>query len=108
LTTFSGIPFGHKFPYAYLEGKRVLGLALEDLRKRTDLKKQLGMNPQVGRGAITGSQSDAVWDFLSLSKAADAKRFTKYPHLTLGINAAAAEVMVTIPNAISGSIRRRL
>jgi hypothetical protein len=108
LTRFSGIPFGHKVPYTYLEGKRVLGLALEELRKRSDLKKQLGMNPLPGRGAITGSQSDAVWNFLSLSKAADASQFTKYPHLTLGITSSATEVVVTIPNANSGRIKRKL
>ena len=109
LTKFSGIPFGHKYPYAYLEGKRVLGLALEQLRSRRDLKTKLGMNPKVlGRGAITGTQSDAVWNFLSLSNARDADNFTKYPHLTLNITSSAAEVMVTAPHRVSGGIKRNL
>ncbi len=109
LTKFSGIPFGHKYPYAYLEGKRVLGLALEQLRNRRDLKTKLGMNPKVlGRGAITGTRSDAVWNFLSLSNARDADNFTKYPHLTLGITSSAAEVMVTVPHRVSGGLKRNL
>jgi hypothetical protein len=109
LTKFSGIPFGHKYPYAYLEAKRVLALALEELRSRRDLKTKLGMNPNVlGRSAITGSQSDTVWNFLSLSSARDADNFTKYPHLTLGITSSSAEVMVTVPNAVSGGIKRNL
>ena len=109
LTKFSGIPFGHEYPYAYLEAKRVLGLALEQLRSRRDLKTKLGMNPAVlGRGAITGTQSDAVWNFLSLSNARDADNFTKYPHLTLNITSSAAEVLVTVPHRVSGGIKRNL
>ncbi len=37
LTMFSGFPFGRDHPFTYLEGKRVLGLALGELRKRRDL-----------------------------------------------------------------------
>jgi hypothetical protein len=32
LTMFAGFPFGPSHPYTYLEGKRVLGLAMEELR----------------------------------------------------------------------------
>lgn len=109
LTRFTGIPFSHENPYAYLEAKRVLGLALEELRARSDLKKQLGMNPSLeGRGAVTGTRADAVWNFLSLSNERDAAQFTRYPHLTLGITAVATEVMVTVPNAVSGRIKHKL
>jgi hypothetical protein len=86
LTTFFGFSFGRDRPFTYLEGKRVLGLALDELRGRKELRTGLGMNPKIlGRPAITGRQSDAVWNFLSLSGASDAQSFTKYPHLTLGI-----------------------
>jgi hypothetical protein len=61
LTMFAGIPFGRERPFTYLEGKRVLELALVELRSHRELKRRLGMNPKVpGRPAITGRQGDAV------------------------------------------------
>src|ERR1035437_4200075 len=70
LTMFSGFPFGPDQQFTYLEGKRVLKLALSELRSRRDLLDRLGINPKSpGRGSITGRQRDAVWDFLSLSAA---------------------------------------
>ncbi|MEJ2375129.1 MAG: hypothetical protein P8Y71_06775 [Pseudolabrys sp.] len=54
LTMFSGFPFGRDNPFTYLEGKRVLELAIGELRKRRDLRDQLNMNPkEPGRPAIT-------------------------------------------------------
>lgn len=46
LTQFSGFPFGHDHPFTYLEGKRVLGLALGELRGNRHLRDVLGMNPK--------------------------------------------------------------
>jgi hypothetical protein len=37
LTTFTGFPFGRDHPYTYLEAKRLLRLALDELRTRRDL-----------------------------------------------------------------------
>lgn len=109
LTQFAGFPFGYDHPFTYLEGKRVLGLALGDLRANLGLRDGLGMNPKApGRPAITGKQGDAVWDFLSLSKASEAENFTKHPHLTLGIVASAIEAMVTVPNSVNSTMRRNL
>jgi len=109
LTTFTGFPFSRDHPYTYLEGKRILGLALSELRHRRDLKKTLGMNPTIpGRPAITGRQEDRVWDFLSLSPASSASNFTHHPHLTMGLRTDAAEAMVTIPNAVNGTMRANL
>src|SRR4029077_19712538 len=102
-------PFGHDRPFTYHEGKRVLELAMEDLRRRHDLLEKLRMNPKApGRSAITGRRSDAVWDFLSLTRAGEAENFTNYPHLTLGVVAQAVEAMVTVPNAINSTMRRNL
>ena len=109
LTMFSGFSFGPGHPFTYLEGKRVLRLALDELRSRHDLKDRLGMNPKApGRPAITGRQRDSVWDFLSLSGASEKDNFTKYPHLTLGIRSQAVEAMVTVPNAVNNTMRRNL
>lgn len=109
LTMFAGIPFGSEHPYTYLEAKRLLKLAREELRTRRDLQKTLGMNALVdGRGMIKGRDADAVWDFLSLSRASDAEKFTKYPHLTLNIASHAVEAMVTIPHHVNTPVKRAI
>ena len=109
LTQFSGFPFGHDHPYTYLEGKRVLGLALGELRQDRRLRSVLRMDPKaLVRSAITGRQADAVWDFLSLSAASESENFTKHPHLTLGIVGSAVEAMVTVPNSVNSTMRRNL
>ena len=109
LTTFSGFAFGSDHPYTYLEGKRVLGLALSELRARCDLQKRLGVDPSApGRSAITGRQGDAVWDFLSLMNGDAEDGFTKNPHLTLGVTSHMIEAMVTVPHAVNTFFRRKL
>ena len=109
LTMFSGFPFGHDHPFTYLEGKRVLGLALGELRNRRALVNGLGVNPNsAGRSAITGRQADVVWNFLSLSAASEEDSFTKHPHLTSGIGSQAVEAMVTVPNAVNNTMRKNL
>ncbi|MVT68362.1 hypothetical protein GPL21_25020 [Bradyrhizobium pachyrhizi] len=109
LTMFSGFPFGRDHPFTYLEGKRVLELAMGELRQRSDLRSKLKMNPKApGRPAITGRQSNAVWDFLSLASSGKIENFTKHPHLTLGVIAHEVEAMVTVPNAVNGTMRRNL
>lgn len=109
LTMFAGFQFGRDHPFTYLEGKRVLGLAMGELRKRSDLKSMLGMNPaHPGRGAITGRKEDRVWDFLSLSPLKDNDSFTKHPHLTLGLHADFVEAMVTVPNAVNNVMRANI
>ena len=106
LTMFSGFQFGRDHPFTYLEGKRVLGLAMGELRKRADLKRVLGMNPaHPGRGAITGRNGDGVWDFLSLSTLQKDESFTKQPHLTLGVLTDCIEAVVTVPNAVKKPMR---
>ena len=86
------MPFRSDHPFTYLEGKRVLELAMGELRGRRDLRNQLRMNPKApGRPAITGRRPDAVWDSLSLAPSGAAENFTKYPHLTLGVVSSAVE-----------------
>jgi hypothetical protein len=109
LTMFSGFPFGHDHPFNYLEGKRVLVLALGELRSCRELMDRLGMNPKMGgRPAITGRQGNAVWDFLSLSGTSEEINFTNYPHLTLGVESQAVEAMVTVPHAVNNVMRHNL
>ena len=107
LTVFSGLPFGSEEPYSYPEAKRLLKLAMDELRQRKDLVRQLGMDADgPGRGAITGIQGVAVWDFLRLQGAPDT--FTKYPHLTLSVQSDRLVTIVAVPNSIQQNLRKRI
>ena len=109
LTTFSGIHFDDQNPYSYPEAKRLLKLLMEQLRKSQALHTQLGIQLNApGRGAITGSKNDGVWDFIRLAIAQGEDSFTKYPHLTLSIESDRAIVQVTIPNGVDRQLRRKL
>jgi len=108
ITRFDGIPFNSEHPYTYREGKRVLQLAMDELRQRRDLRK-LGMDPDgEGRPAITGKDGTSVWDFLPLKAARGNANFTECPHLTLAIGAQRTVVIVTLPNAVSSKMRRNV
>ncbi len=109
LTVFSGIPFGEKNPYSYREAKRLLKLALQQLRTRQQLKEKLGMDSDSGgRPAITGRDRSSVWDFLPLKQCRGEAAFTKCPHLTMSIEQDRLACHVTIPNGIKGVLRRNL
>ena len=107
LTTFTGFAFGRNEPYSYLEAKRQLRLATDELRKRRDLVDALGMDPNgKGRGAITGSQGDAVWDYLPLNGAPE--KFTQFPHLTISVQSDRLVTIITVPNGIQPRLRKRI
>jgi hypothetical protein len=108
LTMFDGFSFSEDNPYTYLEAKRLLKLAMRELRKDRGLIA-LGMDRKgSGRGAITGRTGSSVWDFLPLVDRPRGGVFTKYPHLTLSVHADRLEVAITIPNGVIGPVRRRL
>ncbi len=108
LTMFDGFPFSDDNPYTYGEAKRLLNLALEELRKDRTLR-DLGMDPKApGRTAITGRGGRAVWDFLPLKDRPKRGAFTGYPHLTLAIHADHLEAAITIPNGVIRPVRQRL
>lgn len=107
LTMFDGFPFSDNNPYTYGEAKRLLRLALKELRHDRRLR-QLGIDARAdGRPAITGRSASVVWDFLPLAKRPRGA-FTQYPHLTLAIHSDHLEVSLTIPDAVGSDIRRRL
>ncbi|WP_439611768.1 hypothetical protein [Reyranella sp.] len=108
LTRFSGVSFSDEHPYTYLEAKRILRLLINELRGRRDLRDGLGVDPNApGRGSITGSKGQIVWDFLSL-RGDLGKGVTTRPHLSLGIGAQRLGVMVTIPDKVEGRVRGAL
>jgi tetratricopeptide (TPR) repeat protein len=109
LTVFAGIPFTVANPYNYLEAKRLLQLAMMELRKRDDLKRTLGVDASApGRGAITGQDGTSVWDFLRLEIAKGADTFTSFPHLTLDIQREFLQAIVIVPHGIRSDFRRNL
>lgn len=109
LTTFSGIPFRADEPYNYLEAKRVLKLAMDELRKNRVLVREIGMDPLLsGRPSITGKDGGFVWNFLRLKAAGSEETFTSYPHLTLSIQNDGLVAIVTIPHGIKPAFRRNL
>lgn len=108
LTMFDGFLFSADNPYTYGEGKRLLKLAIAELRKNRVLKA-LGIDPAApGRSAITGRGQRSVWDFLSLADRPKRGLFTSYPHLTLAVHADHLEVAITVPNGVVRTVRRRL
>ena len=108
LTMFDGFPFSADNPYMYGEAKRLLKLAMAELRKDKSLQR-LGMDPNApGRGAITGRGRKGVWDFLSLAERPKEGSFTNYPHLTLSVFEDRLQVAVTIPNGVVRPVRKRL
>jgi hypothetical protein len=108
LTMFDGFPFSKDNSYTYGEGKRLIKLAMGEIRKSPDLRK-LGMDPKApGRKKITGTRGRGVWDYLSLTERPRRGGFTSYPHLTLGVNDEGLNVAVTIPNGVAPCVRKKL
>ena len=109
LTVFSGVPFGRDHPYNYREAKRILRLAMGELRTREKLAKELGVDLEApGRPAITGEESSLVWDFLRFRGEAAKDPFTKHPHLALSIRSEDVFAFLTLPNGMKTSYRRSL
>jgi len=108
LTEFSGVPFGPKHSYNYPEAKRALVLLMQELRRRRDLKQELGADLAAeGRPAITGQVGSRVWDFLRLDRN-PSEGSTKAPHLTAALRQEEVWVMLCLPNAMSGVYRSRI
>lgn len=109
LTKFSGIPFHADEPYNYLQAKRVLKLALKELRKNKALAREVGMAPKlIGRSGITGKEGVAVWDCLRLAGSEADKEFTKHTHLTLSIERDRLKATITVPHRVKAALRKRL
>ena len=106
LTAFNGFQFGGG-GFNYREGRRILDLAMGALRRRTDLRSELGIAPQhPGRGAV--KEDDDVWDVLVFADFAEAQDFTENPHLSLGIGWTDVSAMLTLPNKARAPHRRAL
>src|SRR5262249_2334070 len=92
----------------YREAKRLLKLAMTELRGNAPLRS-LGMDPaSPGRGAIKGDGAPYVWDFVRLTDHPAGKAHTGFPHLTLAVHGDHLEVAISIPDGMSAIVRRRL
>ncbi len=108
ITMFDGLRFDASNPYTYREAKRLIRLLGDQLQARKDLHK-IGVDPKgERRPAITGRGAEAVWDFLPLRIARNAKQFTWYPHLTMVLNSSRAIAAVTVPNDVKGGLSSKL
>lgn len=109
LTVFTGVPFTKKNPYNYFEAKLCLKQLMGELRTRKELSKALGADLKaVGRGSITGKQSNSVWDFISLKQAVIDDEHTKNPHLTLSISQEFVLVIAILPSGMKRSMWKKL
>lgn len=109
LTRFAGVPFDESNVYLYSQAKRLLGLLRGELLRDRRLERRLGMNRNCpGRGAIKGSSSSSVWDFISIKASRRDDVFTQNLHLTLGISDERVDAYVTVPNGIRSRLRNAL
>ena len=104
ITEFSGISFD---PYSYLEGKRVLRLLTQKIRKNSKFVHEMRLDPASGRKSIT--EQRRLWDFISfLPPDSGVLAFQKFPHCTVAIGPVDAEAMITFPNGMRSVLRKQL
>jgi hypothetical protein len=105
LTTFSGFPITLKESYSYLEAKRLLVLAMTELRKNGKLKAVLGVDPNLeGKGAITGSGETVVWDYLRPYQSTGLH--TEHIHFTFAISNGDVKAVLTLPDKMNSGVRK--
>jgi len=108
LTMFDGLRFDADNPYTYREGKRLIRLLGDELRKRKELKR-IGIDTrEAGRSRITGRDGTGVWDYLPLMVARKAAYFTDVPHVDMGLHQDRAFASVVVPNGVRGGFRTKL
>lgn len=108
LTMFDGFPFSGTYPYSYGEAKRLIRLAMDELRKEPSLI-ELGIDPLVqGRPSIPESDGKAVWDYLFFKEHPHSSPHTAYPHLTLVIRRDSLDCAVILPHKMLTEVWRRL
>jgi len=107
LTMFDGFHFNKDHPYTYNEAKRLLRLFRAEVLKGQELRSLDVDRDAPGRKAITGKDSDYVWDFLQL-KRSHKQAHTKFPHLTMSVHRERLIAAVTIPHGVRGGIKRKV
>jgi hypothetical protein len=98
---FDGFPFSDEYPYTDEEARRLLKLAMAEMRKDKSLQK-LGIDPKPDK-VVTGP-----WQCLVLKDAPKGKDHTAYPHLSLGVREEYLDVCLTIPNGAPKTVLRNI
>jgi hypothetical protein len=109
LTTFSGIPFNDEDePYDYFQAKRIIKLMRRELLAHPALESLSADIESKGRAAITGRNSDLVWDMIPIKSDSAGNSFTQNIHLTFALLRDRLQAYVTIPNNIRARRRTML
>ena len=101
-TAFNGFPF-RDVDFGYSEGKKILGLAMDELRKRARLR-EIGIDPDRS-GRRIHNDGGSVWDVLVFDVT---ETWRTSPHLTLGVGSEYVSAMVTLPNKAPAKYRKSL
>lgn len=97
LTTFTGIHFDDEHPYSPREAKRLLKLAMHEIRS-SDRLRTIGVDASLpGRGGIKESALE-IWDFVRLQRSRDDQDFAAWPHFTLGLRPNEILAVLILPN----------
>ena len=102
-TVFTGFPFGATV-FDYSQGKNVLHLAMDELRKRDDLH-EIGIDPERPGRRLIRDDGGVVWDVLVF---AGPDEWRASPHLTLGVGREYVTAMATLPNKALAKYRQPL
>ena len=102
-TVFNGFPFG-AMVFDYPKGKHVLRLAMDELRKRDDLR-EIGIDPERKSLRLIRDDGGVVWDILVF---AGPDEWRASPHLTLGVGREYVTAMATLPNKALAKYRQPL
>lgn len=95
LTTFTGLRFDDEDGYLPLQAKRLLKLAMQEIRNSERLR-QIGVDPMLpGRGRIPEND---VWDCVRLQGIGSSGQFNEQPHFTLGLPPEGVLAVLIIPN----------
>lgn len=105
MPAFNGFQCGGD-DFDHREAKRILGLAMDKLRNRSDLRRKIGIAPRSPDKKDVHDNGASVWGVLAFKSAPISEK--NPPHLTLGVGREYVSAMVTLPNSAPARYRRAL
>ena len=97
LTSFTGIQFNVDHPYSPREAKRLLKLAMEEIKKSSRMR-EIGVDPRLGGRGKIPEDSVEVWDYVKLQGTEDSAQANERPHFTLGIRPEGVLAVMILPD----------
>ena len=92
--------------FDHRQAKRILGLAMDKLRNREDLRRKIGIAPRSPDKKDVHDNGASVWGVLAFKSVPMSEK--NPPHLTLGVGREYVSAMVTLPNSAPARYRRAL